>query len=230
MSKNKTSPQKCFWLCHCTSSLILAGPSLPKREALAWLWSLGSTVSATWAWTKLHVLERRVEWPELLLDVSDSMQIAGGSMAGKSHSRFSRGMSDWLQVTWLLTFRPDGGGTPSDVSIRACPWERLMRVVSRQGESQNEAFKGDGTLVPTLKDRLRGLDLEKWKELCRLGQKYDRSKECCGWVTAGQNRERQTRIGDWQPSEGRVFISLTTSSPARKAFKLVELRKTEKRK
>lgn len=69
-----------------------------------------------------------------------------------------------------------------------------MRVVSHQGESQNEAFKGDGTLVPTLKDRFRGLDLEKWKEQCRLGQKYDSSKECCGWVTTGQSRERQTRV------------------------------------
>lgn len=35
-----------------------------------------------------------------------------------------------LQVTWLLTFRPEGGGAPGEMGIRACAWEKLMRGIS----------------------------------------------------------------------------------------------------
>lgn len=70
--------------------------------------------------------------------------------------------------------------------------------MSHQGESQNEAVKGDRTLVSKLKDRLRRLDLEKWEEQWRLGRKHDRAKEFCGQVTAGQWKVSKDQ--DWQAS------------------------------
>lgn len=44
-----------------------------------------------------------------------------------------------------------------------------------QGESQNEAIKRDRTLVPEIKDRLRGQDLEEWNEQVEFGPEAQQS-------------------------------------------------------
>lgn len=152
MSKNKTSPQKSFCLCHWASSLIRAGPSSLKHEALSWLWSLGGVVSAKWAWTKLHVLERTVEWSELLLDVRVTpWRLQEAAWLGKTiHvSQEVCQTGSKLLGSWPSCLKEEGHLVRWALGpvLEKGWWEVL---VSRQGESQNEAFKGDRTLVPKL--------------------------------------------------------------------------------
>lgn len=157
---------------------------------------------------------------------SDSMQIAGGSMAGKNNSCFPRGMSDWLQVAWLLTFRAEGGGTPSGVGIRACAWRRLIRSISEPAirvSHRMKHSKGTERVFPNSRTELESWTLRNGKN----------SEDWARSLTEPRN-ERWQQDNGRQAREGRggllILISFSTASPSLKTCELVEWGKTEKRK
>lgn len=200
MSKNKTLPQKCFCLCHCASSLILAGPSSLKHEVLAWLWSLGGAVSTKWTWTKLHVLERTVEWSELQLDVRVTpCRLQEAAWLGKT-TLASQAVSDQLQVTWLLTFRPEGGGAPSEMGIRACAWEKLMKGISEPSGwvTERSIQRGKDSCSQTQGQIERAGPWEVERTV-KTGLKVWQSQ---GMLWAGDNRTVEGRQGSGLAGQG----------------------------
>lgn len=78
-------------------------------------------------------------------------------------------------------------------------------LVRHRVSHQNEAYKRDRTLAPKVKDRLRGLDLEKWKEQVEIGPETRRSQ---GMLWAGDDGTVGGRQGLGLLGQGEKRLSV----------------------
>lgn len=121
---------------------------------------------------------------------SDSLQIAGGSMTGRNNACFSRGMSQRLQVTWLLTFEAEWGGTPSGMGTGVCAWGRLIKPISETSGWVTEQSNQKG-----------------WDSYSQTQGQTERARPWgMEWTSgdgAGSTTELGNAVGGWQWDSGR---------------------------
>lgn len=218
MSKNNTTPQKCFWCRHCPSFFMLVGPSSLTHEALARLWSWGCTVSANWVWTVLCSIKNfGIIWIAAGCQ-SDSMQVVGWQekqlVILKRYIELAPGH---------LSFRAEWRGTASEKGIVLHEDSRGASV-GHQGESQNETFRRAETLIPNLRHRAERV--RPWEiEQVEIGQEAGQSQEIL-WVGDNWTEIRTAGLGRTELAYSYFFF-YPVSIP--KGFELVEWRKTKKK-
>lgn len=219
-----------------SSLCLIFGPGwtlLTWTEALAWLWSLVDAVSGfgqSYMFYKEFGMIRIATGCE-----SDSIQTAGGSMAGKNNS--TRGSQEVCHMgskshdSWPSGLKEEGQrvGWAFGLVLEE-GWWRLL--VSHQGESQKSSQKGlhSGSQTQGQTERARtsghwaGHMTENGKNKWTLGWTYDKAKQCCGRVTMGQWKAGQGQ--DCQARERRgnllIFYFPLYPFPSQKAFELVE--------